>query len=93
MIRLPRPATGTFDFAPHPAGRSHETQAPHRYPDLNPFAILLLFRTRRFDAHWFMTGTPKFLVDTLIGRGVETPALDGMFGTNELLSAFDTERG
>ena len=57
----------------------------------NPFAILLLFRTRRFDAHWFMTGTPKFLVDTLIGRGVETPTLDGMFGTNELLSAFDVD--
>ena len=57
----------------------------------NPFTILLLFRKRRFDAHWFMTGTPKFLVDTLIGRGVETLALDGMFGTNELLSAFDVD--
>ena len=57
----------------------------------NPFAILLLFRKRRFDAHWFMTGTPKFLVDTLIGRGIETPALDGMFGSDELLSAFDVD--
>ena len=57
----------------------------------NPFDILLLFRKRRFDAHWFMTGTPKFLVDTLIGRRVETLALDGMFGTYELLSAFDVD--
>ncbi len=57
----------------------------------NPFDILLLFRTRQFDAHWFRTGTPKFLIDTLLGRGVETPAIDGMFGSNELLSAFDVD--
>ena len=57
----------------------------------NPFDILLLFRTRRFDAHWFRTGTPKFLIDTLIGRRIDTPALDGMLGSDELLSAFDVD--
>ena len=57
----------------------------------NPFDILLLFRTRRFDAHWFRTGTPKFLIDTLIGRRIETSALDGMLGSDELLSVFDVD--
>ena len=57
----------------------------------NPFDILLLFRNREFDAYWFETGTPSFLIETLIERGVGSPALDGMFGTNELLSAFDVD--
>ena len=35
----------------------------------NPFGLLKLFRSRRFEAHWFETGTPTYLVDTLIGRG------------------------
>ena len=34
----------------------------------NPFDILLLFDTREFAAHWFETGTPTFLVDTLFDR-------------------------
>ena len=57
----------------------------------NPFDILLLFRNREFDAYWFETGTPSFLIETLIERGVGSPALDGMFGTNDLLSAFDVD--
>ena len=57
----------------------------------NPFDILLLFRNREFDAWWFETGTPSFLPETLIERGVGSPALDGMFGTNELLSTFDVD--
>ncbi len=36
----------------------------------NPFDILLLFRNREFKAHWFETGTPTFLVDTLLKRRV-----------------------
>ena len=44
----------------------------------NPFDILLLFRQREFKAHWFETGTPRFLIDTLLGRGVASPELDGM---------------
>jgi len=55
----------------------------------NPFDILLLFRNRRFGAYWFETGTPTFLIDTLRGRRVSTPSLDGMMGTEELLSTFD----
>ena len=57
----------------------------------NPFDILLLFDTRKFKAHWFETGTPRFLIDTLLRRGVASPELDGMVGTDALLSAFDVD--
>ena len=57
----------------------------------NPFDILLLFDTRKFKAHWFETGTPRFLIDTLLRRGVASPDLDGMCGTEALLSAFDVD--
>ena len=57
----------------------------------NPFDILLLFRRRKFGAYWFETGTPSFLIDVLSARGVASPALDGMIGTDELLSAFDVD--
>ena len=57
----------------------------------NPFDILLLFRQRKFKAHWFETGSPKFLIDTLLRRGVPTPDLEGMVGTEALLSAFDVD--
>ena len=55
----------------------------------NPFDILLLFRNREFKAHWFETGSPRFLVDLLAERRVRSVDLDGMRGTEELLSAFD----
>ena len=55
----------------------------------NPFDILLLFRSREFKAHWFETGSPRFLVDLLAERRVRSVDLDGMRGTEELLSAFD----
>ena len=57
----------------------------------NPFDILLLFDTREFAAHWFETGTPTFLVDTLFRRRVSSLALDGMVSSAELLSTFDVD--
>ena len=57
----------------------------------NPFDILLLFDKRQFGAYWFETGTPTFLVETLISRGVGALALDDMLGSDELLSAFDVD--
>ena len=57
----------------------------------NPYDILLLFDTREFAAHWFETGTPTFLVDTLFGRRVGSLELDGMVGSAELLSTFDVD--
>ena len=57
----------------------------------NPFDILLLFFNREFRAYWFETGTPSILIDTLRRRRVQTPALDGMMGTVDLLSTFDVD--
>ena len=55
----------------------------------NPFDILLLFRSREFEAHWFETGTPAFLVETLFRRRIRSIDLDGMLASDELLSTFD----
>ena len=55
----------------------------------NPWAILHLFASREFKAHWFETATPRFLVDTLIRRGVSAPDIDGRYADDDLLSAFD----
>ena len=58
----------------------------------NPFDILLLFRQRKFRAHWFETGSPTFLIDTLLQRGVPSIDLDGMTTTEALLSSFDINK-
>ena len=60
-------------------------------PVYNPFDILLLFRTREFKAHWYETGSPTFLVDTLFDRQVSSLGLEDMVGTDELLSKFDVD--
>ena len=57
----------------------------------NPFDILLLFRSREFKAHWFETGSPTLLVDTLFRRRVRSVDLDGMLASDELLSTFDVD--
>ena len=55
----------------------------------NPYDVLLLFDSREFAAHWFETGTPAFLVDTLFERRVSSVSLEEMVSTAKLLSAFD----
>ncbi len=57
----------------------------------NPFDVLLLFRRRAFAAYWFETGTPTFLIEMLLTRGVSALALDDLLGSDELLSAFDVD--
>ena len=58
----------------------------------NPFDILLFFRNREFDAYWFETGTPAFLVETLVKRGISTIDLSHMMGSTRLLGDFDVDR-
>ena len=58
----------------------------------NPYDVLLLFDSREFKGHWFETGTPAFLVETLFDRGVSSVSLDRTVSTEELLSAFDVDR-
>ena len=36
----------------------------------NPFGVLLLFDTREFAAHWFETGSPRFLIEAAV-RGAD----------------------
>ncbi len=55
----------------------------------NPFDVLQLFRSRRFRPYWFETGTPAFLIDTLIRQKVSIPSLDGLRSDDDLLSKFD----
>ncbi len=57
----------------------------------NPFDILLLFDSREFKAHWFETGTPTFLIETLCKRHISSLELGGMVGSDELLSTFDVD--
>ena len=57
----------------------------------NPYDVLLLLRRREFEAHWFETGTPAFLVDTLFERRVSSVSLDRTVSTAALLSAFDVD--
>ena len=57
----------------------------------NPYDILLLFDRREYRAWWFETGTPTFLVDTLVGRGVNAFELDGAIADDALLSSFDVD--
>ena len=57
----------------------------------NPYDVLLLFRRREFDAWWFETGTPAFLVETLFKRRVATVSLGETVSTGDLLSAFDVD--
>ena len=55
----------------------------------NPFAVLLLFRNRKFRNWWFETGSPRFLVESLFRRRIASPTLDRTRSSEELLSAFD----
>ena len=57
----------------------------------NPFDILLLFTQPRVQGPLVQTGTPTFLIDTLVKRGVGSFALEGMTGTDDLLSTFDVD--
>ncbi|MCY4352247.1 MAG: ATP-binding protein [Gemmatimonadetes bacterium] len=57
----------------------------------NPFDILLLFRSSSFEAYWFETGTPTFLIETLFKRSVSSLKLDEMMGGSDLLSTFDVD--
>ena len=57
----------------------------------NPYALLRLFDGREFAGHWFESGTPKFLVETMIRRGVSSVSLEERRGTRDLLSVFDVE--
>ena len=57
----------------------------------NPFDVLLLFAKREFGAWWFQTGTPDFLLRTMVQRRLSSAALNDMLASGQLLDAFDVE--
>ena len=61
-------------------------------PVYNPYDVLRLLSTRKFRAHWFESGSPRMLVETLARRGVASFELDGMLAGESLLSSFDVDR-
>ncbi len=55
----------------------------------NPFDILLLFDSRVFKSHWYETGTPTFLFETMLERAVSPLELENREAEVDLLSTFD----
>lgn len=53
----------------------------------NPFDLLLLFDKRKFDAYWFESATPSFLIKLLTEREAWLPALDNTVADAQLLAA------
>ena len=55
----------------------------------NPFDILLLFRSRQFQAHWFETGTPEFLFQVMMEQVVGPLDFENRIVAHDLVSKFD----
>ena len=49
------------------------------YVDKTPYIARLLLRRHKLAAHWFETGTPAFLVETLLKRQVSSVSLGQTF--------------
>ncbi len=57
----------------------------------NPFDVLLLFDERAFKPHWFRTGSPRFLFETLQEKSIHPRELEGCWSDETLVSTFDVE--
>jgi hypothetical protein len=57
----------------------------------NPFDLLLLFDKREFNAWWFESAPPSFLVKAIVERGFYTPRLEKLQTSLDLLGRFDVE--
>ncbi|MCY4152199.1 MAG: AAA family ATPase [Aestuariivita sp.] len=55
----------------------------------NPFDVLLLFDTREFRPHWFETGSPTFLFQTLKANAVSPKELENQIADMASVSKFD----
>jgi len=55
----------------------------------NPFDVLLLFDERKFKPHWFRTGSPRFLFETLTEKSVNPRDLGGCVVDESLVSEFE----
>lgn len=57
----------------------------------NPYDILYLFETRRFEPWWFMTGSPDFMIETLKRNDVISVDLSRRRSGVELFDSFDID--
>lgn len=57
----------------------------------NPFSLLNLFDTYKFDNYWFSSGTPSFLIKTIKNRAEPLEHLDELEVPNEFFQKFDIE--
>ena len=55
----------------------------------NPFDVLLLLRKRKFKPWWFETGSPTFLFQQLMEKGVSPMELERRVTDEQLVSKFD----
>lgn len=57
----------------------------------NPYDVLLLFDEREFRPHWFETGSPNFLFETLTKTSVSPMDLENRLADMPLISTFDVD--
>ena len=55
----------------------------------NPFDVLLLLRQRKFKPHWFETGSPTFLFEMMMEKGVGPLDVEKLAAEGSLVSTFD----
>ena len=55
----------------------------------NPFDILLLFDSRKFEPYWYETGSPEFLFRVLMEKEVSPMQLEQRMASAKLVSKFD----
>lgn len=55
----------------------------------NPFDVLLFLLNRRYEAHWFGSATPTFLMDTLFNNQFDITQIQNSLADSLLLSHFD----
>ncbi|MFW2177656.1 MULTISPECIES: ATP-binding protein [unclassified Moraxella] len=55
----------------------------------NPFDVLLFLTNYRYEAHWFATGSPTFLLDKLWSEAVDITQIQNTLTDGALLSQFD----
>ncbi|MDR1610591.1 MAG: ATP-binding protein [Candidatus Symbiothrix sp.] len=63
-----------------------------RTPVYNPFSTLLFFDKRQFDNYWFRTGTPTFLIETLMKRNQLKPILEPVITDSSIFESFNPVR-
>ncbi|MCY4153521.1 MAG: AAA family ATPase [Aestuariivita sp.] len=57
----------------------------------NPFDLLLLFAKRTFKPHWFRTGSPRFLLETLLEKAINPLELERCVVDETQIAKFEVE--